>query len=65
MATSRTATQPRRRERVERTLERKPAAMAELEGGPGQRRPTETLLRKLLDFARRRGLGHPMTVITT
>jgi len=49
------------RERVERTLERKPAAMAKLEGGPGQRRMTETLLRKLLDFARRRGLGHPMT----
>ena len=49
------------RERVERTLERKPAAMAELEGGPGQRRLTETPLRKLLDFARRWGLGHPMT----
>src|SRR5207244_10979588 len=30
------------RERVERTLERKPAAMAELEGRPGQRRLTET-----------------------
>jgi hypothetical protein len=49
------------RERVERTLERKPAAMAKLEGRPGQRRLTETLLRKLLDFARRRGLGHPIT----
>jgi hypothetical protein len=47
------------RERVERTLERKPAAMAELEGRPGQKRLTESLLRKLLDFARRRGLGHP------
>src|SRR5712691_100096 len=44
-----------------RTLERKPAAMAKLEGGPGQRRLAETLLRKLLDFARRLGLGHPMT----
>jgi hypothetical protein len=49
------------RERVERTLEGKPAAVAKLEGGPGQRRLTETLLRKLLDFARRWGLGHPMT----
>ena len=48
-------------ELVERTLERKSAAMAELEGRPGQRRLTETLLRKLLDFARRRGLGHPIT----
>jgi hypothetical protein len=49
------------RERVEHTLERKPAAMAELEGRPGQRRLTETLLRKLFDFARRLGLGHPIT----
>jgi len=49
------------RERVERTLEGKPAAMAKLEGRPGQTRLTETLLRKLLDFARRRGLGLPMT----
>lgn len=53
------------RERVERTLERKPAAMAELEGRPSRRRLTETLLRKLLDFARRRGLGHPMTSAAT
>jgi len=49
------------RERVERTLERKPAAMAEMEGRPGQRCLTETLMRKLLDFARQRGLGHSMT----
>jgi hypothetical protein len=35
--------------------------MAELEGRPGQRRLTETLLRKLFDFARRLGLGHPIT----
>jgi hypothetical protein len=49
------------RERVEHTLERKPAAMAELEGRPGQRRLTETLLRKLFDFARGLGLGHPIT----